>query len=172
MRNTALPCLALALAAGLAAPQARAVEVVKYYAMHAPAHCQSTLPAQDLSLRRRPLALANESAQTVFVACSFENLPDASEKVMGFELAFRNRTAISREVKCTMVQGWGDIFTSPFSIVSRNVNVRANSSARFYFSPATETFGIPFTLPAVSCALPPGVDITGTRLEVLEWFPD
>ena len=150
----------IALALGLgASPQLSAATVVRSHFSHGTANCQSALPVFDGSIRKRPMALANEGVTTSFVTCDSENI-NADAETTGFhlvEIYFRNRSGNDGvAVSCTLVDGVDQ--ASSFLPKQSTLMFIGGTAAVYWDSADNEDTN--FGAPAISCALPAGVDIT------------
>lgn len=136
------------------------------HASHGPASCQAALPVFDANFRKRPKAFANEGTSTAFVTCDFESLevfPTAEERTFSISILFINRNSASQMVSCTLVDGQGDINRW---VETRSANIAGNSG------PSAIDFGgsiaDDYRFPALSCAIPPGVEISLVRRTYFE----
>jgi hypothetical protein len=148
----------IALAMGLGtSPQLSAATVVRNHFSHGTANCQSALPVFDGSIRKRPMALANEGVTTSFVTCDSENINAEDTGFHHVEIYFRNRSGNDGvAVSCTLVDGVGQAS----SFLPRQSNpVFIGGTAVVYWDSA-DNEDANFGAPAISCALPAGVDIT------------
>ncbi|MDQ3057569.1 MAG: hypothetical protein M3Q96_07520 [Pseudomonadota bacterium] len=152
-----------ALAAGIAmSGQAEAVTVNRDYLTHGAASCQAALPVFDTNIRKRPKAVANEGSSSAFVTCGFDEINNAGTGYSDVNVFFINRSGVAKTVNCTFVDGIFDTVITP-SIVKSVVMPTTASPTALGVNAATDNAGNNFTAPAISCELPPGVEIGAVR---------
>lgn len=126
--------------------------------------CQGALPNFEGSLRKRPLAVANEGTTTAFVTCgihipSIFSVGGATNPGMDHAwVGFRNRSGADVTVNCSLVESNGD-GTAQASI-AKSITVAAGGFTEAQWDGTADHAGTNFRLPAFSCALPPATDIT------------
>lgn len=125
--------------------------------------CQGALPAFESSLRKRPLAIANEGSTPAYVSCSLRaplgNLDGGGEDVTQIILLLTNRGSGAQSVSCTLVDGVAAPFPSfPAVYLPKTLEVQPNAFGVINWF-AFETTAGRFRLPNLSCALPPGAEI-------------
>ena len=131
--------------------------------------CQSSTPAHEGKLRKRPMALVNEGTTTAYVTCgliSDENSPYtewSGPKMVMIEVAnYNSMSAVT--VNCTLVEVLNYYY--PLAI---EVGAGTSSQGNWHAISLTEgqVFGQrgTFYRPAISCALPPGTQINN----IYEW---
>lgn len=164
---TATALLTLALASAYSVP-ADAVTVLHGNASGPTARCQGALPVFDTNIRKRPLAVQNESSSNAFVTCSFEfdaaHADDNSPALLDVYLV--NRSGAPRDVTCTAVSGF-DTGTNEF--VSRTVTIPSGQQGNPFWTPADFTNGLGSGLISISCNLPAG---TGVNDTYIFWFAE
>lgn len=157
MKNTFLPCLGLValIAAALPSPDAQAVE-----SANATAFCQGALPAFDTEIRKRPLAVRNEGTADAFVSCSIpSNYAGANT---GIHVYLVNRNAETATVNCTFVDGIVSEFGGSNYPAYYPQAIALLAGAGEVLSWLASDFDLPAfsSIANVSCALPPGTEIT------------
>lgn len=125
--------------------------------------CQGALPNFEGSLRKRPMAVANEGISTAFVSCAphmstiFSVGGATNPGADHVWILFRNRTGAPTTANCSLVTsdglGVADI------TIAKSVAVPAGSWVEMQWNATADNGGINFRLPAFSCSLPPGTDI-------------
>lgn len=149
--------LAVALTAATLSPNAQAVTVNRDYLSHGTANCQSALPVFDGNIRKRPAAVANEGTATAFVTCDSESINDGATGFSQVGVYVLNRAGTDGvTLTCTLVNA---VFTAGATVTKTSAAIPASSTGFITWSTA-DNGGNNFTAPAVSCALPPGVDIS------------
>lgn len=69
------------------------------------AFCQSALPVFDTNMRKRPLAIVNEGDTDAFVTCNYP-VDISTAGVTEVDAYIANHTAITKDVNCTLVDGY------------------------------------------------------------------
>lgn len=149
--GTAL-CLSL-----VATPRATAVS--RIYVTNATGVCQGALPVFETAVRKRPTALANEGTSTAFVSCSFAG-DNSGNSVTDYVFAYvTNRGNVERTINCLLVEGVNiPGLGAPVSSPSSLVLTPGTSEGFLWFA---RNVGGTFTnIHNLSCALPPGVEIS------------
>lgn len=135
-------------------------EAVASDVVNAGGACGPSLPAYDSSLRRRPLAFANEGASAAFLSCSLQTNALVNMGYFDAIAAVRNRGANAATVSCTLVGG-GDSLVIGGSVIymPQTQQVPAGGTGEFHWVAAgkVEHFG---TLLNLSCRLDPGIELT------------
>jgi hypothetical protein len=158
MNRSGLVLSAACLVAGLGMNgQASAVTVTRNYLSHGTANCQSALPVFDGNIRKRPMALANEGTATAFVTCDVESINNSATGFTAAGVFFTNRAGTAGvTVNCSLVDG---AFAATGTFPKASPAIAVGSSSAITWSTADNS-GANFMAPAISCALPPGVDIS------------
>lgn len=159
MKLTSLVLGGMAVLAGtLAGGEASAATVSRDYLSHGTASCQAALPVFDGNIRKRPVALGNEGTSTAFVTCDTDSINDFPSGHTGVGVYFNNRAAAAGTVvNCTLVDG-AFVANESFPKASNAMAV-GPAAGVITWSAAADNEGDNFVAPAISCALPPGVDI-------------
>lgn len=118
--------------------------------------CQSALPVFDTNIRKRPLAVANESSGNAFVSCSVPvgYNPDSIDNAVVF---LTNRGSNPVDVACTFVDGVAGAIGPDY--YPQTVTLPPGDLTPVIWDPAT------FSLPSFSgfanfsCNLPPNVEM-------------
>jgi hypothetical protein len=146
---------ALAVGLGLSG-QASAVTVSRDYLSHGTASCQSSLPVFDGNIRKRPMAVANEGSTTAFVTCDTESINNAGTGFTAVGVFVKNRAGTAGlTVNCTLVNG---VLSPSGSFPKTSPAIAVGGISQIAWTTADNS-GANFAAPAVSCALPAGVDI-------------
>ncbi len=160
--------VALSLVACL--PAARAANVTQTQVMMSADSCQPALPAFDGSIRKRPLAMANDGTTTAFVTCAFKGLgQDAHSQgnnLIGIALGSTGGAAVT--VTCTLVNG---LATPVF--VARTRTVTPGVTNLLFWQPSD--FGLVgggLDRAAMSCSLPPSASVLYTLRSYVEYIAD
>lgn len=172
---TGIVTLTIALGAAYSIPAS--AEIVLHGNASGPtARCQGALPVFDTNIRKRPLAVQNESSTNAFVTCSFEfdaaNAEGNSAALV--DTFFVNRTGTPVDVTCTAVSGF-DTGTNEYVAVTATVPVptpsdpNADDQGNIFWTDADFTNGLGDGLISISCNLPAGIGINDTYVF---WFAD
>lgn len=153
--------ITLALALAAASGSAHAVDASRDVISHGPANCQAALPVFDGQIRKRPRAIANEGTGMAFITCDFEGTPNSLGVVTLAGVRLQNRSSAPATVSCTLVQAVGDIENGPSG--TKSVAMAAGSTALLVWT-AADFGGNLLSSPAMSCGVPPGVEIYATKL--------
>lgn len=159
MRHVALStCALIALAA--ACGNAAAIDLSQDYFQNATGVCQPSLPAYDGTIRKRPLAIANEGGTSAYISCSLPRSPTAGAGRATYgppEVVVRigNRTAATASMTCTLVSGWD----AANSVYSSKVITVAPGAWMFGFWNQDDNNGQRILQPNFNCLLPPGMDV-------------
>ena len=129
--------------------------------------CQGALPSYDTALRKRPLAIANESDETAFISCSLRaplgSLEGPAPEVTTVVILLTNRGSEAQSVSCTLVDGVAAPFpTFPPVYLPKTAEIQPDAFAAVYWFDF-ETEAGRFRLPNLSCALP-----TDTEINILQ----
>lgn len=153
-------CGLAAMAAGFLAGQADAANASRDKLSHGSANCQSALPAFDVNLRKRPQGIRNLGPGSSFITCdseSIDNAPPLGATRVG--IYFTNVSGANGvSVDCTLVNGFfaGNTFTFlPKTSTAMGVGDIGSVS----WTPV-DNGGTSYSAAAVSCLLPPGVEIS------------
>jgi hypothetical protein len=156
----------LVVAAGIAAlaswsAATDAATTSRNYLSHGTANCQSALPVFDANIRKRPYAVANEGENGAFVTCDSESINNLGTGFTEVGLSLRNRAgADGVTVSCTLVEA---IFTPQATFPKTSAAIPAGGAVNLDWTAAVDNGGANFLAPALSCILPPGVDISFTN---------
>lgn len=129
--------------------------------------CQSSLPAFDGLIRKRPLAVQNEGSSTAFITCSYPSgegrgtlIDSPTVRVWQY---FVNSTDANITVSCTGVTGeTSGLGTSQYIVKSLVVTPGSSSAQISWF--AADFAGAPVVFPSqsqfsISCSIPPGAGL-------------
>lgn len=143
-----------------------AATLAKEYYNQPAAACQAALPAYDGLIRKRPKAIANEGTSNAFVTCAPGHQANAYSSVNSFMVLLANRTGVAINISCTLVDGIHDIPFSPSK--TKVISVPANDRVNLQWTASGDNAGAAYTMPAVSCNLPPATEISGIALTALD----
>lgn len=122
--------------------------------------CQAALPAFEGQVRKRPLAIQNESGSTAFVSCSLVGTSNFGTGVSTAELGLINNSGSPANATCTLVSG---IANSTNQYFTRTVSVPTTGWRNVGWTDVDDNGGQNFNLAvSASCSLPPGVGISYT----------
>jgi len=134
--------------------------------------CQGALPSFDTAIRKRPLAVQNESASTVFVTCAFLSqgaLGASTNNPTQVTLWFNTNSGADTVINCTGVSGF---HTSPNQFIVKAITAPASGARTVAFWNAADFDGAPANFPSgafsVSCSLPAGAAIDDVRVSYEE----
>lgn len=164
MKTAMIVTILMALSA--TSPGAGAAEVARMSFSHGPGNCQAALPVFDGNIRKRPKAIANEGSSVAFITCDFEAAPEFPGKVELIAVFITNRSNGAALVNCTGVFGVADETYSPS--ITKSLGLAPGDTEPLAWIAGVDNGGTYFSFPALSCALPPGTEISGTRLRYLE----
>lgn len=144
---------AWALAIWLATSGGAAAEtVVRDHYSHGTAGCQAALPVFDTSVRKRPLAFANEGTAHAFVTCDTDNFSVSSEGSFTLiSMYFSNAGANAAAFDCTLV----DIAATATNYFPKSTGAIPPGGNGFILWSTSDNGGQLFRAPAISCSLPP-----------------
>lgn len=160
----------LVLSLALATP-AGAATVQRDYLSHGIANCRASSFADESSLYRSAMGMKNVGSKSIFVTCDFDvspNVPNLTPN-LGIDqvaIAFLNYTATDASIGCTLASGilHVAIYSPKTAFASRNLG-----AAGVAFWSATNDFGgNKIAAPAVTCVLPPNIEISYTVLKATE----
>ena len=157
-RHLVVPCL-LALLAASAAPDAAAMPSRTRH-ISATAVCEAPLPIYDATLRKRPVAIANEGTSPIFISCALPT--DHSGGVATSEVRVLFASRVQRTVNCTIVAGVdSDLYRE-----GRSVVVPAAGVASIQWN-GIDKRGVAGAI-SLSCTLPPGTEVRTLSLHELD----
>lgn len=152
---------ALAAALIVVSSEAIAVKQTRSDFQAAVNSCQGALPSFEGTLRKRPLAIANEGTSTAFISCglSSEVANSAGMSVVG--ALFINRGLASADVTCTLAVGIPAPFGTPVFFTKTATVPTGGSGGPTWVS--ADNGGNPFKVASISCSIPPGFEINNTQ---------
>ena len=167
--NQNLISAATALVIGLAVlPQTAAAAETTRIEFILPVNiCQGALPNYEGAFRKRPRGIRNEGAANAFISCALLSRNASMAKHTNIEAKFVNSTAVAKTVNCTLVDGSGIGHTPPSVNIIRSVSVPANTYSFATWTTA-DNGGNNYFVPAISCEIPPGVEINNINDTYLE----
>ena len=129
--------------------------------------CQGALPNYEGAFRKRPRGIRNEGTADAFISCALLSRNSSLLKHTVVEAKFVNSTASAKTVNCTLVDGPG-IGSSPASVnIVKSVVVAANAFSFITWN-AADNGGNNYYVPALSCVIPPGVEVNNINDNYLE----
>lgn len=160
MKPTYLALAGLILSGMYFSDDATAATVQRNYLSHGTANCQSALPAFDGNIRKRPMAIGNEGTSTAFLTCDTESISNYGPGFLVVAVYLRNRAAAADiTVNCTLVSG---IFVPAIAIPMTSGAIPQGGTATISWSAEDEDDDT-LRAPGISCALPPGIDISAVQ---------
>jgi hypothetical protein len=166
MKHLALILGGVSIAVAAFAPTTAAAQsVARHQISHGTAACQAALPVSDAHLRKRPLAIANEGTRTAFVTCDTDSIDPNGAGFEAITVLFVNRAAEpGLSVACTLVDGIG---AAAVYIPQSSRRMKVGENAVVQWTRASKG-GRAFAAPAVSCAVPAGMDLVLTDFAVAQ----
>lgn len=168
---TTIAGLTLAVAAVYSTPTAAQEIPFHTYAASPVARCQGSLPVFESLLRKRPLAIQNDSSEPTWIACGFEldaYNADTGGAVM-VDAFFTNYSDTAVTLTCSGVTGFEG---GANEYVSLSVEIPPHTGNEdgnlFWFEDDFEGGGMGTGLISINCRLPAGVGINDTYV----WWVD
>lgn len=155
MKRISIPLCAIAVAVSTHSGPARAT-----HWSNAVEVCQGALHVFEDSLRKRPLAIANEGVAPAFVSCSLATPLLPTQDALAVDVLFNNTTPATVQFSCTLVDGV--IFFSP-NYLPQAITITAGALFTAHWD-TDNNGGDTYDLPSLNCALPPGVEINTLQL--------
>jgi hypothetical protein len=152
LMSTGLAAAALCAAPAHASDWSNAVDV-----------CQGSLPSFEGTLRKRPLAIANEGSSPSFISCSIR-APLDSEGVASIIVRFANRSAAGRVFSCTLVDGVAEPSAYPPVYQPKSIVLGVSSIETLTWHFEADNGGEYYRIPNLNCSLPPGVEINYVQM--------
>lgn len=152
---------------------APAATVQRDYLDHGGTTCRGARPVDANSLQFTPQGVRNIGSKPVFVTCDFDvgpNVPNLNPAV-GIDdvaIAFLNLTSIDASVRCTMVSGILHVTTSSSKTTVAAAPQNGGAAGVLDWSAESDNGGNRIPAPALSCFLPPSVEISYTFLRTTE----
>jgi hypothetical protein len=160
--------LATCLVACFAVGTADAATVNRDYLMQPASNCQGALPSYETGLRKTPIAIKNVGTAKMFVSCGFQDINNFGANYNSIQPFFINNTGADVTVACTLVNG---IFNPSYFAIGyfpKSVVVPPGNIGNLNWEKTTDNGGDAFVAPALSCALPPGVELNVIRHNLTE----
>ena len=142
--------IGLCLSAALHAPAAGAA-TQRTINLSATSVCEAPLPTFNVHLRKRPVAVQNESDRPVFVSCTLPTDGNGNANTGSVEVSFASFDSAAT-ISCTMVSGTSG---NQVFYVPQDVAIEANGRVSMLWTNINK-WSYPGTY-AFSCNLPPGV---------------
>lgn len=159
--STRLAAVALAFSIAMTvAWSARGAIVIRSERLLAAENCQAALPSFDGRIRKRPLAVQNESGATAFVTCAMKGTLAVQAINQEVRVWLINNGGAARNITCTLVDGRNLGLSDPI-FLTKSTTVATADSSEIVWLPA-DNGGNAFLYPALSCGLPPGTGIRYT----------
>jgi len=159
---SAIPsCLLALLALLVSTAMAPAEAIGRSTFQNAVGACNGALPGFEGSLRKRPLAIANEGTSNAIVSCTLAIDQTQSEGNAIVGVVLINRSAQLVAVSCTFVDGSAP--EVPGAILPtyyiENIALSAGQGSSLFWEAADHGLTEFSVLGSASCSLPPGVEI-------------
>ncbi|MGY0610834.1 hypothetical protein [Luteimonas sp. A501] len=159
-----LTCLVAAGALLLGATQqAQALDLLTTTGTGPVGNCQAALPAFEGLIRKRPLAVVNESDAPAFVTCALAN-EEVSLNVMSFSTRVSNGSAGPVTVTCTAVVG-DELATA--SYIPKSITLASGAAGNLTWSGADAGGLLTSKSIALSCRLPSMAALNRNRITTL-----
>ena len=128
--------------------------------------CQGALPTYDAMLRKKPTGIVNEGTRTAFVSCGVTT--NVFGQTTQVDVQLSNLSGQPVTVTCTLMTGTLGVPTTSFT-QSLYIPV-TGSTGMITFSSLELNNDQPFdNEQAVSCKLPPQVELNSTGVVYTEW---
>jgi hypothetical protein len=149
-----------------AAPSSQAIDLLATDGSGPVGNCQPALPAYEGQIRKRPLAMVNESTTPAFVTCAITT-NEVSLNIQSFSTRVTNQGATPATVTCTAVVG-DETDAGGAQYVPRTIELAAGARGVLNWTGA-DTGGVLLNADsiALSCQLPPGVALNRNRITTL-----
>lgn len=157
MLRMSLAAVVVAATAAVVSGQAQSASNIA----NAVAICQGALPAFEGSLRKRPLAIANEGTSNAFISCSLpiEQTAHNGNNIVAIGLVNRGPALVA--VACTMVDGTAPELAGaiPPTLYPKNIAIAPGEGVTLAWQASEYALQVFSKFAGVSCSLPPGVEI-------------
>lgn len=167
---TGIAALTLAVASAYNIP-ANAEDELHGNASGPTARCQGALPVFETAIRKRPLAVQNESTSAAFITCSFEfdalDAIDNTALLLDTYFSTPGSTA-PVNLTCTAISGFQG-GTNEFVSMTTTINnptppPPGEFDGNLFWTDSDFAGGLGSGLISISCSLPPGVGINDTYI--------
>ncbi|MEN1973038.1 hypothetical protein WCE34_12010 [Luteimonas sp. MJ204] len=157
-------CLAAAGVLLLGATQhAQALDLLTTTGSGPVGNCQAALPVFEGLIRKRPLAVVNESDAPAFVTCALAN-EEVSLNVQSFSTRISNSSTAPVTVTCTAVVG-DELATA--SYIPKSITLAGGTAGNLTWSGADAGGLLTSKSIALSCRLPPMAALNRNRITTL-----
>lgn len=163
---TGLATLVVAIASTMSFGQANAQQYTT--SSNPNARCQPATKAFEADVRKRPLAMVNESATNTFINCAFE-IEIQQSVAYGVDIWVSNSSAAPATMTCSGINGYE--LSGVTEYVSQEIVIPAGMQAATPFSWSDADFDDAAGLISASCNLPQGTAINDTYVAVLQDAP-
>lgn len=153
----------LVVAIGSASLEASAATIARDRFTHGVASCQAALPVFDGNIRKRPLGISNEGSTTAFITCGTDDMTVNVAAFSFVQVSVTNRGSGPVTVNCSLVDG---LYAGGLTI-PKSMTVGAGASEPISWTGADNSDSF-YAYPAVSCALPPGTELSYVRFNYNE----
>ena len=149
--------------AGRYSQQASALDLLSTTGTGPVGNCQAALPVYEGQIRKRPLAVVNESAEPAFVTCALSG-EEVSLNVQSFGTRISNGSDVAVTVSCTAVVG-DELATA--SYIPKNITLSPGSAGNLTWTGADAGGLLTSKSIALSCNLPPFAALNRNRITTL-----
>jgi len=143
--------------------QAEALDLLSTEGTGAVGNCQAAMPAYEGQIRKRPLALVNESDQPAFVTCALTT-EEVSLNVQSFRTTVRNQSNVPVTITCTAVVGED---TTSAEYVVKSIDLAPLGSGTLSWTGLDAGGLVLADSVALSCKLPPLTALNRNRITTL-----
>ena len=164
MRGMRAWALGLVAVSSLCLPPARAATIEREFLSHGVANCQAALAQYEPSLRKKPMGILNIGTKPVFLTCDFDMGPNwpgygSTEGFRRIDVAFLNVSGTDAVVKCSLITGILEVPTT-WAKTTTAKGLPYNDAGVIDWFADTDNGGTLFNSPALSCILPPNVELS------------
>lgn len=149
--------------AGRYSQQASALDLLSTTGTGPVGNCQAALPVYEGQIRKRPLAVVNESAEPAFVTCALSG-EEVSLNVQSFGTRISNGSDVAVTVSCTAVVG-DELATA--SYIPKTITLSPGSAGNLTWTGADAGGLLTSKSIALSCNLPPFAALNRNRITTL-----
>lgn len=143
--------------------QAEALDLLSTNGTGPVGNCQAALPTYEGRIRKRPLAVVNESDTNAYVTCALTS-EEVSLNVQSFSTRLSNGSDVSATISCTAVVG-DELATA--SYIPKNITLAPGTAGNLTWTGADAGGLLTSKSIALSCNLPPFTALNRNRLTTL-----
>jgi hypothetical protein len=143
--------------------QAAALDLLSTTGTGPVGNCQAAMPVYEGQIRKRPLAIANESDKPAFVTCALSG-EEVSLNVQSFSTRLSNGSNVAVTVRCTAVVG--DELANA-SYISKSLTLAPGAAGNLTWTGADAGGLLTSKSIAMSCELPSFAALNRNRITTL-----